>query len=87
MQERVVCLFSMLKWPGIFGWPELSLPRSSELARIPFSRTKPLDLSLFFKTKGAKKRKQVCNQYSDILITNRIRGVTKGFEQDNEFTA
>lgn len=32
------------------------------------------------KRKGGEK---VCNQYSDILITNRIRGVTKGFEQDN----
>lgn len=61
-----------------FWMTELPLPWSNELARVPHSRTKPLDLSLY-----VKKKKKVCNQYSDILIANRIRSVTKGFQQDD----
>lgn len=82
--QETICSVCQVAWD--LGWPELSFPPSSELARVPPpsllppSRTKPLDLSLPLKK---EKEKKVCNQYSDILITNRIRDVTKGFEQDN----
>lgn len=38
----------------------------------------PLSVSFYFSLFS-----KLCNQYSHILITKGIRGVAKGFEQDN----
>lgn len=73
-----------------FGMARIVSTPSYELVRVPPPSLPPPLLNQtagpfpsFKKTKKGKEKKKVCNQYSDVLITNRIRGVTKGFEQDN----
>lgn len=81
MVKGVQGLFS-IRWPrrldSKIGFLALNPVNRLQSPQTNLPRTKPL--AFLFLQNGKKK---VCNQHSAILLTNRIRGVTKGFEQDN----